>query len=75
MEMCKQLGIHKTWTTPLHSQSDDLERFKRTLGAQQALLVAKDQKDWDLQLPLVLIACLSATERDHWVHASAIDVW
>lgn len=63
MEMCKQLGIHKTRTTPLHPQSDGLvERFNRTLGAQLALVVAKDQKDWDLQLPLVLMACRSATQ-------------
>ncbi|CAK6979799.1 hypothetical protein F2P81_021909 [Scomber scombrus] len=26
------------------------------------MVVAKDQKDWDLQLPLVLMACRSATQ-------------
>lgn len=57
MEMCKQLGIRKTRTTPLHPQSDRLvERFNHIL------VVAKDQKDWDLQLPLVLMACGSATQ-------------
>lgn len=63
MEMCKHLRIHKTRTTPLHPQSDGLvERFNRTLGAQLAVVVAKDQKDWDLQLPLFLMACRSATQ-------------
>ena len=63
MEMCKQLGIHKTRTTPLHPQSDGLvERFNRTLGALLVLVVAKDQKDWDLQLPLVFMACSSVTQ-------------
>lgn len=50
MEMCKQLVIRKTRT------------FNCTLGVQLVLAVAKDQKDWDLQLPLVLIACCSATQ-------------
>ena len=48
---------------PLRPQSDGLvERCNRTLGAQLALVVAKDQKDWDLQLPLVLLAYRSATQ-------------
>ncbi|KAJ7998071.1 hypothetical protein DPEC_G00218730 [Dallia pectoralis] len=62
-KMCRQLAIHKTRTTPLRPQSDGLvERFNRTLGAQLALVVAKDQKDWDRQLPLVLLAYRSATQ-------------
>lgn len=58
MEMCKQLGI-----PPTHPQSDGLvERFNRTLGAQVAVVVVKDQKYWELQLTLVLVACCSATQ-------------
>ena len=61
--MCSQLGIRKTRTTPLHPQSDGLvERFMRTLGAQLALTTAPDQSDWDLQLPLILMACRSAVQ-------------
>ena len=31
-ELCQLLGIHKTWTTPYHLQSDGLvKRFNRTL--------------------------------------------
>lgn len=61
--MCNRLGIRKTRTTPLHPQSDGLvERFMRTLGAQLALTTAQDQSDWDLQLPLVLLACRTAVQ-------------
>ena len=61
--MCERLGIHKTRTTPLHPQSDGLvERFNRTLGEQLALHVGEDQRDWDKQLPVVLLACRSAVQ-------------
>ena len=61
--MCSQLGIQKTRTTPLHPQSDRLvERFMRTLSTQLALTTAPDQGNWDLQLPLVLMACRSAVQ-------------
>lgn len=62
-EMCRQLSIHKTRTTPLRPQSDGLvERFNRTLGAQLAVVVSTDQKDWDLKLPLILLAYRTATQ-------------
>ncbi|XP_039618348.1 uncharacterized protein K02A2.6-like [Polypterus senegalus] len=55
--VCDLLHIRKTRTTPLHPQSDGLaERFIRTLSAQLAMVVNKDQRDWDQQLPLVLLA-------------------
>lgn len=34
----------------------------RTLSAQLALATAPDQGDWDLQLPLILMACCSAVQ-------------
>jgi len=56
--LCRSLGIKMTRTIPLHPQSDDLvERFMRTLGAQLALTT--NQSNWDLQLPMVLMACRS----------------
>ncbi|XP_062421526.1 uncharacterized protein clasp1b [Pungitius pungitius] len=59
--MCTRLGITKTRTTPLHPQSDGLvERFNRTLGEQLAILTADHQRDWDMHLPLVLMACRTA---------------
>lgn len=61
--MCKQLGAHKTRTTPLHPQSDGLvERFNRTLAQQLAMVTAKHQRDWDNHLPLVLMAYRSVTQ-------------
>lgn len=61
--MCDRLGMTKTRTTPLHPQSDGLvERFNRTLAKQLAILTAEHQRDWDLHLPLVLLAYRSAVQ-------------
>ena len=56
-EICKLLGVIKTRTTPYHPQSDSLvERFNHTL-LNMLSIVAKDQEqDWDLHLPLVMMA-------------------
>ncbi|KAI4905925.1 hypothetical protein NFI96_009525 [Prochilodus magdalenae] len=62
-EVCEKLGIVKTRTTPLHPQSDGLvERFNDTLTTQLAMLTGQHQRDWDLHLPLVLLACRSAVQ-------------
>ena len=56
-EMCDLLGIDKTRTTPLHPQSDGMvERFNRTIEAQLSKFVDYHQKDWDLHIPLLLMA-------------------
>lgn len=61
--MCERLGMKKTRTTPLHPQSDGLvERFNRTLAKQLAILTAEHQRDWDMHLPLVLLAYRSAVQ-------------
>ncbi|KAL7841639.1 hypothetical protein SRHO_G00253300 [Serrasalmus rhombeus] len=61
--MCERLGIQKTRTSPLHPQSDGLvERFNRTLAKQLAILTAEHQRDWDIHLPLVLLAYRSAVQ-------------
>lgn len=40
-EVCRRLGVKKTWTTLLHPQSDGLaERFNRTLATQLAILMS-----------------------------------
>ncbi|UYV77521.1 K02A2.6-like, partial [Cordylochernes scorpioides] len=60
-QMCKLLGSHKTRTTPLHPQSDGMvERFNRTLASQLSLFVAQNQRDWDSQLPILLMAYRSS---------------
>ena len=61
-EMCKLLGIEKTRTTPLHPQSDGMvERYNRTLEHQIAMFVNDNQKDWDQDISLLLMAYRTAT--------------
>ncbi|UYV72261.1 hypothetical protein LAZ67_9002385 [Cordylochernes scorpioides] len=60
-QMCKLLGSHKTRTTPLHPQSDGMvEKFNRTLASQLSLFVAQSLRDWDSQLPILLMAYRSS---------------
>ena len=60
-EMCKLFGIEKTRTTPYHPQSDGMvERFNRTLATMLTAYVSSNQKDWDEQLPYVMMAYRSA---------------
>ncbi|KAI3356661.1 hypothetical protein L3Q82_003301 [Scortum barcoo] len=55
---CKRPRLH-----PLHPQSDGLvERFNRTLAKQLAILTTEHQRDWDMHLPLVLMAYRSAVQ-------------
>ncbi|KAJ8333691.1 hypothetical protein SKAU_G00410100 [Synaphobranchus kaupii] len=47
-EVCRRLGLSKTRTTLLYSQSDGLvEGFNRTLATQLAILTSQHQRDWD----------------------------
>ena len=56
-EMCSLLGITKTRTTPYHPQSDGMiERFNRTLLNMLSTAVNKDDKSWDLQIPMLMLA-------------------
>ena len=51
------LGLKKVNTTAYHPQMDGLvERFNRTLTDMLAKIVKENGKDWDLQLPYVLLA-------------------
>lgn len=60
-EVCDSFGIRKTRTTPLHPQSDGMvERFNRTLEEYLKKVVDKNQKDWDEQIPMFLMAYRSA---------------
>jgi transposase InsO family protein len=60
-EVCKILGIQKTSTTPYHPQSDGMiERYNRTLNSSIAMMVKKNQKDWDLKLPFAMFAYRSS---------------
>lgn len=56
-EVMSLLGVHKTRATPMHPQSGgQVERFNRTLWNMLSKVTEKNQKDWDLKLPGVLMA-------------------
>jgi len=56
-EICKLLGIVKTRTTPYHPQSDGLVvRFNHTLLTMLSIVAKDREQDWDLHLPLVMMA-------------------
>ena len=55
------MEIDKTRTTPLRPQSDGMvERFNRTLEAMLSKFVDGDQRNWDLYLPLLMMAYRSS---------------
>ena len=59
--LCKCLGITRTQTTAYHPQGNgQVERFNRTLEAMLAKVVKENQTNWDLQIPLVLLAYRTA---------------
>ena len=60
-ELCEAFDIDKTRTTPYRPQSDGMiERFNRSLINMMARFTNKNQKDWDEQIPYVLLAYRSA---------------
>ena len=60
-EVCTLLGIHKTRTTTLRPQSHSMvKRQNQTIEAQLATFVQDHQRDWDRQLPLLLMSYRSA---------------
>ena len=55
--VCKIFQIHKVNASSYHPQTDGLvERFNSTLYQSLSMHVAKDLKDWDEYLPLILFA-------------------
>ena len=55
--MCKVLGTEKTRTTPYHPESGGMvERFNRTLATMLSAYVSYNHRDWDEQLPYVMMA-------------------
>ena len=62
-EMCPLLGMEKTRTTPYHPQSDGMvERLNRTLEAQLSIFVDDHQTDWDVYLPMLMMAYRTAVQ-------------
>lgn len=55
--VCERLGCTKTRTAPLHPQSDGMaERFMKTLGDLISLYCNENQFDWDVHLPILIMA-------------------
>ena len=61
-EVCKIFQIQKVNTSSYHLQKDGLEGFNSTLCQSLSMCVAKNQKDWDDFIPLILFA--------HWTSIS-----
>ncbi|XP_060085241.1 uncharacterized protein LOC132564610 [Ylistrum balloti] len=60
-EMCNILVIDKTRTTPLHPQSDGMdERLNQTLESMLSMFVDDNQRDWDVHVPLLMMAYRSS---------------
>ncbi|KAL5010990.1 hypothetical protein ScPMuIL_013295, partial [Solemya velum] len=60
-ELCENLQITKTRTTPFHPQSDGMvERFNRTLLSMLSCYVSDYGADWDIHLPKILMAYRSS---------------
>ncbi|MES9902836.1 MAG: reverse transcriptase domain-containing protein [Sedimenticola sp.] len=60
-EVCRLLDVKKTRTTPYHPESDGLvERLNRSLVQMLRTVGEKNQKDWDKQLPKILLAYRSS---------------
>ena len=56
-EVCKIFQIQNVNTSSYHPQTDGLvERFNSTLCQSLSMYVAKNQKDWDDFIPLILFA-------------------
>ena len=60
-EVCNILGIQKTRTTPGRPQSDGMvERACRSVQGMLAAYVSENQRDWDVYIPLVMMAYRSS---------------
>lgn len=59
--VCNLLGISKTRTSPYYPQSDGMiERMNRTLKNMLTSFVSKNQKDWDIRIPLLMMTYRSS---------------
>jgi transposase InsO family protein len=61
-QLWQLLGIHRQLSSAYHPQTNTMaERFNRFLGDALYASTSPDQKDWDLQLSMILFAYRSST--------------
>jgi transposase InsO family protein len=61
-EVLQRLGVSKSPTTPLHSQSDGIvERYIKTVEELLRKVVSSQQRDWHARLLFCLLAYRAAT--------------
>jgi hypothetical protein len=69
-EILQRLGVSKTCITPLHRQSDVMvERYIITVEEDLRKVVVSHQKDWDPELPILILAYRAST------HDTTGDLW
>ena len=62
-ELCQILGTTKTRTTPYQPQSDGMiERYNRTLLNMLSIATEENPHDWDMIVPLLMMAYRSSTQ-------------
>jgi len=62
-EVCKLFGIEKLRTTAYKPNTNQVERFHKTMNSILAKTVAEHQRDWDARLPFAM-AAYRATQHD-----------
>ena len=61
-ELCRILEIHKSRTSPYNPRSNGMiERFNKSLLNMIAVYIESDQREWDINLPLLTSAYRSCT--------------
>jgi hypothetical protein len=61
-EVLEHLGVSKTWTTILHSQSESVvEQYMKMVEEHLRKAISSHQKDWDERLPIFLLAYRTST--------------
>jgi hypothetical protein len=58
------LGISKTWTTPLHPQSDGMvERYVKMVEEHLRKVISVHHRQWNERLPILLLAYRASTHK------------
>jgi len=71
-KVCRLLGIDETRTTAYHPQSDGLvECLNRTILGMLSTVLEEDFRDWNLRLPLIMLAYRASVQETTGASPSA----